>query len=64
MTTEQLVLPLLDIPDEPARPSFARRVPAGPTRLLRDLIRGGLDTAALPIAAALVLELDRRGVER
>jgi hypothetical protein len=61
MTTEQLVLSL-----EPCRerPTFAGRVPPGPARLLRDLVRGGLDSAALPTAAALVLELDRQGVER
>jgi hypothetical protein len=36
-----------------------RRVTTGAQRLLVDLIRAGLDVQHLPVAAALVTELDR-----
>jgi hypothetical protein len=38
--------------------ALSRHVPAGPARLLRDLVNRGLDHHHLSTAAALVLELD------
>jgi hypothetical protein len=38
--------------------ALSRHVEAGPARLLRALVRDGLDEDALPAAAALVIELD------
>jgi hypothetical protein len=40
-----------------------RRINGGPQRLLRDLVRAGLDERALLPAAGLVVELDRRAAE-
>jgi hypothetical protein len=68
--TEQLLLfdlienvgpPALDVPQNGGNGgagALSRHVPAGPARLLRDLVNGGLDHGHLGVAAALVLELD------
>jgi hypothetical protein len=53
---EQLVFDL-DAPPI-TKPAVSRHVPAGPARLLRKLVTGGLDTDAIEAAAALVAALD------
>jgi hypothetical protein len=41
------------------KPRFNKEVPEGPARLLRELVKRGLDERAYMPAAALVLALDR-----
>jgi hypothetical protein len=63
---EQLLLPGFE--DSPwqllDRPPALAHGAGGPDRLLRALIRRGLDDDAWPIAAALVVELDVEAGER
>jgi len=63
MSVNQLVLPGLEDSPWHLLRDPARRVSAGPAKLLRDLVREGLDPEALPAAAALMIELDK-GAER
>ena len=45
-------------PSEQIDPVLSRHVKAGPGRLLRKLVAGGLDPQAVEAAAALVVALD------
>jgi len=58
MSVQQLALPGLEDSPWHLLRDPARRVSAGPAKLLRDLVHEGLDPEALPAAAALVVALD------
>lgn len=56
----QLAFELVDVIEAPrTRPRFAKEIPPGAARLVRELVRRGLREDAYVAAAMLALELER-----